>query len=264
MLPFLQLQARLGRKNPSAKILADVPVIFVAWDVLGLDADQDRVVASLLDEPLTERRRRPRGPRPAARRATAAASRSATSPRSTRSTASRRRSPRRARGATRASWSRTRRAGYSPGRRGLGWLKMKKALATLDCVVVGVEVGHGKRHGVLSDYTFAVRDDATGDARDHRQGVQRPDRRRDRGDDARGSRRTRSRTYGRYRAVEPTVVVEVAFDVIMRSARHKSGFALRFPRIAQPAHGQAGRRDRHARHGRPACTRASSTAPSTW
>ena len=49
-------------------------------------------------------------------------------------------------------------SGYSPGRRGLGWLKMKKALATLDCVVVGVEVGHGKRHGVLSDYTFAVRD----------------------------------------------------------------------------------------------------------
>ena len=48
---------------------------------------------------------------------------------------------------------------YSPGRRGLGWLKMKKALATIDCVVVGVEVGHGKRHGVLSDYTFAVRDD---------------------------------------------------------------------------------------------------------
>ena len=52
-------------------------------------------------------------------------------------------------------------SGYSPGRRGLGWLKMKRALATLDCVVVGVEAGHGKRHGVLSDYTFAVRDEAT-------------------------------------------------------------------------------------------------------
>ena len=53
-------------------------------------------------------------------------------------------------------------SGYSPGRRGLGWLKMKRALATIDCVVVGVEVGHGKRHGVLSDYTFAVRDESTG------------------------------------------------------------------------------------------------------
>ncbi len=53
-------------------------------------------------------------------------------------------------------------SGYTPGRRGLAWLKLKKALATLDCVVVGVEVGHGKRHGVLSDYTFAVRDDRPG------------------------------------------------------------------------------------------------------
>ena len=72
---------------------------------------------------------------------------------------------------------------YAPGRRGLGWLKMKKALATIDCVVVGVEVGHGKRHGVLSDYTFAVRDTATGRLVEHRQGVQRPDRRGDRRDD---------------------------------------------------------------------------------
>jgi DNA ligase 1 len=121
---------------------------------------------------------------------------------------------------------------YSPGRRGYGWLKMKKALATIDCVVVGVEVGHGKRHGVLSDYTFAVRDEA------HDQlvtigkaysGLT----------DAEIATMTRwfeehtiSR-HGRYRVVEPTVVVEVAFDVILRSDRHKSGFALRFPRIAR-------------------------------
>ena len=54
---------------------------------------------------------------------------------------------------------------YQPGRRGLGWLKLKKALATLDCVVVGVEWGHGKRRGVLSDYTFAVRETDEPDAR---------------------------------------------------------------------------------------------------
>jgi DNA ligase-1 len=123
------------------------------------------------------------------------------------------------------------RSAYSPGRRGYGWLKMKKALATIDCVVVGVEVGHGKRHGVLSDYTFAVRDEANdrlvtiGKAYS---GLT----------DAEIATMTRwfedhtlSR-HGRYRVVEPTVVVEVAFDVILRSARHKSGFALRFPRIA--------------------------------
>jgi ATP-dependent DNA ligase len=121
-------------------------------------------------------------------------------------------------------------SGYSPGRRGQGWLKMKRALATLDCVVVGVEAGHGKRHGVLSDYTFAVRDDSSeklvtiGKAYT---GLT----------DAEIAEMTRwfeahtVRQFGRYRQVEPTVVVEVAFDVIQRSNRHQSGFALRFPRI---------------------------------
>ncbi|HEY4633340.1 MAG TPA: hypothetical protein VIH00_05420, partial [Candidatus Limnocylindrales bacterium] len=121
---------------------------------------------------------------------------------------------------------------YSPGRRGLGWLKMKKALATLDCLVVGVEVGHGKRHGVLSDYTFAVRDDASGDLVTIGKAYSGLT-------DAEIAEMTRFfeahtiRRYGRYRQVEPLVVVEIAFDVIMRSARHKSGFALRFPRIVR-------------------------------
>ena len=70
-------------------------------------------------------------------------------------------------------------------------------------------------------------------------------------------------THGRYRVVEPAVVVEVAFDVIMRSTRHASGFALRFPRIARPPPGQAGGRDRHAGDGRPPVRGASSTARST-
>ena len=47
---------------------------------------------------------------------------------------------------------------YTPGRRGKAWLKLKRELATLDVVVTAVEYGHGKRIGVLSDYTFAVRD----------------------------------------------------------------------------------------------------------
>ncbi len=110
---------------------------------------------------------------------------------------------------------------------------MKKALATLDCVVVGVEVGHGKRHGVLSDYTFAVRDEATGGlvtigkAYSGLTDAEIAD------DDRAGSRRHTIVRHGRYRVVEPTVVVEIAFDVIMRSNRHRSGFALRFPRIAR-------------------------------
>ncbi len=121
-------------------------------------------------------------------------------------------------------------SGYSPGRRGLGWLKMKKALATIDCVVVGVEVGHGKRHGVLSDYTFAVRDDETGKLVNIGKAYSGLT-------DAEIAEMTawfEAHTiarFGRYRQVEPTVVVEIAFDVIVRSKRHGSGFSLRFPRI---------------------------------
>jgi DNA ligase-1 len=108
---------------------------------------------------------------------------------------------------------------------------MKKALATLDCVVVGVEVGHGKRHGVLSDYTFAVRDEASGSLVTIGKAYSGLT-------DAEIAEMTKwfeahtISVHGRYRVVEPVVVVEVAFDVIMRSTRHKSGFALRFPRIA--------------------------------
>ena len=132
---------------------------------------------------------------------------------------------------------------------------MKRALATLDCVVVGVEAGNGKRHGVLSDYTFAVRDKSSdrlvtiGKAYT---GLT----------DAEIAEMTRwfeahtVRHYGRFRQVEPSVVVEVAFDVIQRSNRHQSGFALRFPRIVRPAHGQEPDRDRHAGDGRSAAPRA--------
>jgi len=120
---------------------------------------------------------------------------------------------------------------YSPGRRGYGWLKMKKALATIDCVVVGVEVGHGKRHGVLSDYTFAVRDEAN----DRLVTIGKAYSGLTDAEIATMTRWFEEHTishHGRYRVVEPTIVVEVAFDVILRSNRHKSGFALRFPRIA--------------------------------
>ena len=121
-------------------------------------------------------------------------------------------------------------SGYSPGRRGLGWLKMKKALATIDCVVVGVEVGHGKRHGVLSDYTFAVRDEETGKLVNIGKAYSGLT-------DAEIAEMTQwfeahtIARYGRYRQVEPLIVVEIAFDVIVRSKRHGSGFSLRFPRI---------------------------------
>jgi DNA ligase 1 len=229
VLPFQQLQARLGRKNPSAAILASVPVIYVAWDVLGLDHDADAVVAPLLEAPLTERRRVLEGlglPLAADGGRFALSYLVSVDSAEGLETAFLEARARRNEGLmVKDPDSR-----YSPGRRGLGWLKMKKALATLDCVVVGVEVGHGKRHGVLSDYTFAVRDEESGalvTIGKAYSGLT----------DAEIAEMTRwfeaqtISTHGRYRIVEPTVVVEVAFDVIMRSTRHRSGYALRFPRI---------------------------------
>jgi DNA ligase-1 len=231
VLPFLQLQTRLGRKSPSAKIRADIPVIFVAWDALALDDHGDDVVRPLLDEPLAERRRRLEaldlplaadGGQFALSHLVSVDSVDALEDAFAAARARR----------NEGLMVKDPTSAYTPGRRGLGWLKMKKALATLDCVVVGVEVGHGKRHGVLSDYTFAVRDEATGDLVTIGKAYSGLT-------DAEIADMTRwfeahtISVHGRYRLVEPTVVVEVAFDVIMRSARHRSGYALRFPRIAR-------------------------------
>jgi DNA ligase-1 len=238
VLPFLSLQTRLGRKDPSAAVRAEVPVIYVAFDVLAAGprsgdggGDGSLAVEPLLRVPLAERRRRLEalglpsveagGGFALSHLVTAS---SAADLEGIFADARARRNE--------GLMVKDPESRYSPGRRGLGWLKMKKALATIDCVVVGVEGGHGKRHGVLSDYTFAVRNEATGalvTIGKAYSGLT----------DAEIAEMTRwfeahtIRRYGRYRAVEPIVVVEVAFDVIMRSTRHTSGFALRFPRIAR-------------------------------
>ena len=118
---------------------------------------------------------------------------------------------------------------YLPGRRGLAWVKLKRELGTLDVVITGAEFGHGRRAGLLSDYTFAVQGKGgellnVGKAYS---GVT----------DAEIAELTewlKAHTledYGHFRAVEPLRVIEVAFNNIMRSDRHASGFALRFPRI---------------------------------
>ena len=117
---------------------------------------------------------------------------------------------------------------YVPGKRGMSWLKWKKALATLDVVVTGVELGHGRRHDVLSDYTFAIRkgDELVNIGKAY-SGLT----------DAEILELTEFfknhtiQNFGRFRLVDPVVVLEVAFNGIQRSTRHKSGFALRFPRI---------------------------------
>ncbi len=233
VLPFISLQARLGRKAPSDAIKTDIPVIYVAFDLLALgpgdDPDGDATVEPLLREPLRTRRERldaidlplvDDGGRFI--RSHLAVARDADALEGAFADARGRRNE--------GLMVKDPTSGYSPGRRGLGWLKMKKALATIDCVVVGVEVGHGKRHGVLSDYTFAIRDEESGKLVNIGKAYSGLT-------DAEIAEMTawfEAHTiarFGRYRQVEPTVVVEIAFDVIVRSRRHGSGFSLRFPRI---------------------------------
>jgi DNA ligase-1 len=232
VMPFLQLQTRLGRKSPSAQVREAVPVIYVGFDVLALgDGDRgaarDDAVEPWLRRDLRARRARLEAldlppPRFAISHLVSVPDAAALDAAF---------DDARGRG-NEGLMVKDPDSGYSVGRRGYGWLKMKRALATIDAVVVGVEVGHGKRHGVLSDYTFAVRDtknDRLVTIGKAYSGLT----------DAEIAEMTRwfedhtLERHGRYRVVEPSIVVEVAFDVIMRSNRHRSGFALRFPRIAR-------------------------------
>jgi DNA ligase-1 len=139
---------------------------------------------------------------------------------------------------------------YHPGKRGRYWMKLKKELDTIDAVIVIAEYGHGKRAGVLSDYTFAVIDEKDDDDDNHYLNLN--------DNDNNYLENSRLKTIGKAYSgltdkeidemterlreiivedngnrilVKPEIVLEVAFDTIQKSDRHNSGFALRFPRI---------------------------------
>ncbi|MCA1615490.1 MAG: ATP-dependent DNA ligase [Acidobacteria bacterium] len=234
ILPFAELQKRLGRKTVSDELLAEVPVVFVAYDLLYAGG---RV---LFDAPLAERRRALEDLIEGAARGGAGGSvggagtlrLSEAKLVGEASALDAEFDAARARG-NEGLMIKDPRSSYKPGKRGREWLKLKRALATLDVVVTAVEVGHGKRRHLLSDYTFAVRrseEDAellnVGKAYS---GLT----------DAELAELTewfRAHTlqefaHGRVRTVEPQVVLEVTFDRVQESKRHKSGYALRFPRI---------------------------------
>lgn len=218
--PFHVLQARIGRKNPEAALRHKVPVAYVAYDLL-FDAQP------VLELGWAERRARlqqllegragvqlnavhrfdaaqPLEPQIEALFAAA-----------------------RSRG-NEGLVLKSIDAPYEAGRRGSAWRKVKKAGGTLDVVVTKVEWGHGKRTGVLSDYTFAVWD----------QGVLK-----DIGKAYSGltdieiaalTKRFEALTverHGGLHVVKPEVVIEVAFDGLQKSKRHASGYSMRFPRI---------------------------------
>ena len=221
-LTFFDLQKRLGRKSEGADLFAgasaDVPVAFIAFDLLWLNGH------SLLKMPLRERREPLRGLKlpPQFQMAEVFPAHSAEEIEQIFQQARKR--------SNEGLMIKDPESFYSPGRRGMFWFKLKKELATLDVVVVAAELGHGKRNQVLSDYTFAVRDETSGkllpigkaysgltdveiaELTEHFKQNTIVDR-------------------GRYREVKPEIVLEVAFDSIQPSTRHPSGLALRFPRI---------------------------------
>jgi DNA ligase-1 len=244
-LPFSALQQRLGRKRVTAEMLRAVPVVLVVFDVL------DRGDQLLLTEPLARRRLVLENfcARWCALTASAAVRGQShffealveqAFPRLILASATRLASAAQLEEAYLGARSRGNEgvmikslaSAYQPGRRGLAWLKLKRELATLDVVVTGVEFGNGRRAQALSDYTFAVRDTA-----DPAQPLKNIGKAYSGLTDQEIAEMTgwfRAHTledFGHFRTVEPAVVLEVAFNNVMRSTRHGSGFALRFPRI---------------------------------
>jgi DNA ligase-1 len=219
-LPFTELQKRLGRKRIDMWMQHDIPVKFVAFDLLYQEGEL------LLDETLTSRKRRLAGIFAGAPDALRLAE--VTKCRSEQQVLLAFRSALAA--GHEGIVAKVAESPYTPGRRGGFWFKLKEPFATLDVVVTAVEYGHGKRHKVLSDYTFAVRSGETllniGKAYS-------------------GLSDTEIREYTEYflqhtiedqgsrRIVQPTIVLEVAFNNIQKSNRHESGYALRFPRIVR-------------------------------
>ena len=219
-LPFTELQKRLGRKRLDLFVQNDIPVKYVVFDLLFQDGKL------LLNEPLTKRKAYLDAVCGNGRRALQVAGRTEC----------------RTADELQLAFRNALQAGhegivakaatslYVPGRRGGFWFKLKQPFATLDVVVTAVEYGHGKRHKVLSDYTFAVRDGVRllnigkaysgltdADIREYTEFFL----------------QHTLEDHGHRRTVTPAVVLEVAFNNIQKSARHESGYALRFPRIVR-------------------------------
>jgi len=217
-LSFNVLQQRIARKSVRASLLAEVPAVFVAYDLLLRDGHllfayplEDRRV---LLERLLENRPLPLMLSP-------------------QKTAEENAELEQLFLAAREHGNeglilKRRGSHYEPGKRGGAWQKMKRPYGTLDVVITSAEQGSGRRATVFSDYTFAVRSDAgfvnVGKAYSGLSDAEVKEL-------TRVLRGASSQKFGPVVVVKPKVVLEVAFDGVQKSTRHKSGYALRFPRI---------------------------------
>ena len=221
-LPFLQLQKRLGRKTLTDALRAEVPVAFVPYDLLYAEG---RV---LIEEPFSVRRailETLPADGVGVRRADSALFTDTAALDLAFDAA-------RARG-NEGLMVKDPASPYKPGRRGRDWLKIKRALATLDVVITAAQVGEGRRSKFLSDFTFAVRTSETdptllnvGKAYSGLTDLETQEL-----SDWCRAHTLQEFAHGKVRTVEPLVVLEITFDRVQASSRHKSGYALRFPRI---------------------------------
>ena len=220
VLPFAQLQRRLGRKRVSQRFMSEVPVRLLAYDLLEADG-QD-----LREKPLAARRaelerlmRDVRAPLMLSPRVEA----------SNWAELAALREQSRERGVE-GIMLKGRSTAYGTGRPRGPWWKWKISPLTLDVILLYAHPGHGRRANLYTDYSFAVPDgerlvpiakaySGLNDAE-----IRRLDR---------WIRRNTRERFGPVRSVEPVQVFELAFEGIAPSSRHKSGLALRFPRIAR-------------------------------
>lgn len=215
-LPFQLLQRRLRRMEDFEEAALRAPVVYFAFDILFRDGKET------IDLPLSERREM------LGRLVSGTGAKTA----ETQDVATE--------SEVQAAFRRSRDLGYeglvvkdpssayAMGKRGSGWVKLKEELDTLDVVIVAAEYGHGKRAGVISDYTFAVRDgDVLKTVGKAYSGL--TDKEID--EMTKRLKEITTRDFGYRREVRPEIVVEVAFDSVQRSDRHDGGYALRFPRI---------------------------------
>jgi DNA ligase-1 len=252
--PFAQLQTRITRKTVTPKIIAAAPAEFIAYDVLELDG------ADLRDRP--QRERRGRLQELAARHAVQVSP--AVEADSWAAVAALRAGARErgVEGLMLKHLDSTYRVGRTKDAERANWWKWKIDPYAVDAVLVYAQRGHGRRASLYTDYTFAVWDRTPADADEAQRSIdavaagEAPGALQERGlpvlvpfakaysgltdDEIRQVdalvRRTTIEKFGPVRTVVPTLVFELGFEGIQRSARHRSGIAVRFPRMLRWRH----------------------------
>ncbi|HST00755.1 MAG TPA: ATP-dependent DNA ligase, partial [Usitatibacter sp.] len=220
VMPFAALQKRLGRKNPGKKVMSDSPVIFLAFDLLELEGEDWR------GRPLAERRARLHD----AVHAIPGGSVFDTSSQvraPTWETLALARSQSREMG-TEGLMLKRLASPYGVGRPRGDWWKWKIEPYTLDAVLIYAQKGHGKRASLYTDYTFGIW--KSGELVPFAKAYSGLTDEEIREVDAFIRRNTLER-FGPVRTVKPELVFELGFEGIQRSTRHKSGIAVRFPRM---------------------------------